>query len=323
MKKRKKIEIFKSIERIITLIYQSLLNKRMSVTKNNSNANCGATDDGCVSSKPKSLSSWFIENIKKGLSEIHAYSMASREINHKITMNDDLKSSNDINILQKESRQIHFNLIRRITELFYVINTYFEDAYIEMPSVLSLTTIIKMKIVELYADTNFVSSYKPITKDEKRCLNEFNQTLEEANRLFIKSASPIGKKSSSNDLTTETSHKRLRRGKCVDYTGMDTNSEDDDIASNIRYDLTTKDDPDYVPDEEEDDEYETEEDDEDYVPDEEEDDEYETDEEDEDDGDEEDTLLRNLNKKRCQIYVDEEAIVTAVKVGNHTRFIYN
>jgi len=269
---------------------------------------------------PNNLLPWFVSVAKEGINEVEKSRQKQLEIKHLIMCGPKnyLKSKET---MENEVRTLHFDNIRRATELMFFIDQYLPEVRNLSPSMDKFSKVVYAKIQDLYQQIR-TSDIKPETDDERRAVVAMIYVLQDVEKNII----PL--------LPADVLLKRRRN--FVDYTGMDTiepESEYDGITD-IWFDLTLAEDPDYEPteDEEDDDldryvvydeedEFEGEEpeedeqdysEDEDYMP-----------EEDEDDIDvyEENEIFEILlqSKKKCDIKEPRKVL----KSSNHILFEYD
>ena len=276
-----------------------------------------------IQSQVSSKIYWFISICNKYLHESAAFK--KEKDNNRLLGNASAAATN------------HFDNIRNVTELFYIINQNFPDIYAEDTSRFNLFgQSIYRKIPELYSDiANTV--IKPKTREEFSSNKSLIEELQETEKMLMQYV-PI---------------QRPIRGAYVNYTGMDCiEDEDNSNIANIWIDLSIASDPDYDPENiedqqqiledeqddenfdkyvvyDEEDEQDEEEQDTDEDEDLDEDDEEEDDEEDEEEeeGDEEDESEGDEEDESEEDESDEDdgiiEIMDAPKRNTHIRFIYD
>jgi len=233
------------------------------------------------------LLNWFIHVVMEGLAE------AEKNRNRKIKLQSLIKKSSPIlkKKFESEIRTIHFDNIRRTTELLYLIEQYLpevKDLDSEMP--IFIKTLYE-KIQTLYQEIDTMFN-KPVTKEEYKAVNVLIGTLNDLEKMVI------------SLLPKELPLKRKR--KIVDYTGMDSIEpiNENESFKNIWTDETINKDPDYDPSEES---------------------------EEEEEEDEVNILKYknslNLIKEKKLLEVgaksDKKTEYKVFKTGNHSRFVYN
>ena len=187
------------------------------------------------------LLSWFISVANEKIKEVKKYDLKQIEIRHLIKCRPKkyLKSKKT---MESEVRTLHFDNIRRITELMFFVEQY-------LPEVYNLSSSIDKFSKLLYVETRLIcrgicgSDMKPETEDERNAVIAIINVFQD----FEKNIIPL--------LSADVSLKRL--GNFVDYTGMDTieHESEYDAITDIWFDLTQAEDPDYVPTEDEEDDY--------------------------------------------------------------------
>lgn len=264
---------------------------------------------------------WFASVVKEGLKDIEIANREKLHVRHLIKFHTHNSVSSKV-ARERELRTIHFDNIRRATELMFFVDQYLPEVRNLSPSMERFTKAVYAKIQDLYQQIR-AADVKPETDDERRAVVAMIYVLQDVEKNII----PL--------LPADVLLKRRRN--FVDYTGMDTiepESEYDGITD-IWFDLTLAEDPDYEPteDEEDDDldryvvydeedEFEGEEpeedehdysEDEDYVP---------EDDEDEIDVYEENEIFEILvqsSKKKCDIKEPRKVL----KSPNHILFEYD
>jgi hypothetical protein len=266
---------------------------------------------------------WFSSVVKEGLADVEKSNNEKVRLRNLIAVNlDDKKNKN----YKKELRMEHYNALRRVTEIMYIVGQYYPEVRNLSPSMVRFGEVVYKKVQELYQQIRFLDhDTKPVTEDEKKCMVSLIYTLQDVEKMII----PY--------LPQEHATKRIR--KFIDYTGMDTiepESEYDGIT-NIWLDTTVFSDPDYEFEEDEDeddDDYDYEEEDDfedeqEYKPwirsyktedEEEEEDEHDYSEDEdyvpEDEEDYEDDVVSGI---AARVTVGRKTF----KEGNHTWFIYD
>lgn len=253
-----------------------------------------------VSPNMDNLLPWFTSVAKEYLADIEKnrqknqilYCVVSECKNEKMTK----KNKNII-------RTNYFDNIRRATELMFFVDKYLPEVYNLSPKMPNFAKCVYNKVQEFYQDI-YNSSIKPETDEERKVISSLIYTIQDVEKNII----PL--------LPTDQQLKRKRN--VVDYTGMDTIE-----GLDIWADVTIAEDPDYVPDDydDEDDELDR------YVVyNEEDEDNFEQDEEPEEDeydySEDEDYIADDED------YIPEDEDVLSqpykiIKIGNHTRFIYD
>lgn len=227
---------------------------------------------------------WFTSVAKEALQSIEKSNMEKATIRKLLNFHPN-NSKHSKSALERKFRTIHFDIIRRATELMYFVDQYLPEIYNKCLSMQRFAEVVYKKVQQLYDEIRNID-VKPETDDERSAVVAMIYVLQDVEKNII----PL--------LSADVQLKRRRN--FVDYTGMDTIEPLDGITD-IWFDLTLAVDPDYEPmeDEEDDDldryvvydeedEFEGEEpeedehdysEDEDYIPDEEdEEDIYEEDE---------------------------------------------
>ena len=222
----------------------------------------------------------------------------------------------------------HFDNVRIVTELFYIINQNFPDIYTEDTSRFNrLGQSIYRKIQELYHDIAN-TDIRPKTLEEFSSIKSLIEELQESEKMLMQYV-PI---------------QRPIRGAHIDYTGMDCIEDEDNKNTNIWIDLSIASDPDYeLQDDEEEDFEESDDEEDDEESDDEEDDEEEDDEEEDEDEESEDEESEDEESEEEDEEDDEEEdddeedddeedeedddgiieIIDAPKRSTHIRFIYD
>jgi hypothetical protein len=213
-------------------------------------------------------------------------------------------------IYKKEIRVEHYNAIRRVTEVMYLVGEYYPEVRNLSPVFVNrFAEVVYAKVQELYKQIGCLDlDVKPETEDEKQCIAALIYTLQDVEKMII----PY--------LPSDKPAKRIR--KFVDYTVMvSIEPYDDDGITNIWLDTTSSTDPDY--------EFEEDEEDDDEV------DPYLVDEVESIVGEEPEEDEHDYSEDEDYVPEDEEEVVVSeiaarVKVGrktfkegNHTRFIYD
>jgi hypothetical protein len=153
---------------------------------------------------PKNLLPWFIAITKEGISRAEKMNMKKRESK---------KGS--------ELRSIHFDLIRSITETFYIINEYFPLVAKQATTDLSkLVKVIYNKVQDFYLQMRSCP-IKPSTTYEIQVLACLIYTLQDVEKMII----PL--------LPQEMETKRIRN--YVSYTGMADSDDDQGENSDSDY----------------------------------------------------------------------------------------
>lgn len=255
---------------------------------------------------------WFIATVKEGLVFIEKHDTYVRQI--KVMS---LRQGHRANGYKQQLRFLHFDRIRRMTEMMYFIDQYLLEAYYRSFKMGEFIKTLYNKIQELYRDIHTIE-IQPETDDERKTIAALIYIIQDLEKTVI----PL--------LQPELPMKRNR--KVVDYTGMDTIEPDNEFdgITDIWTDETLSKDSDYEPSEEsEEDEwmvYNYEPECEDYE-------EGEESEEDEQYYSEDEDYVPDDNNNLA-VYEDNEVFEILVnskkqdrckvlKKGNHTRFIYD
>jgi hypothetical protein len=183
---------------------------------------------------PNNLLPWFVSVIKKALSEIDQNNTRKSVIKSMLFKCPDSEISKAN--MEKDLRTVHFDSIRQATELMFFIDQYLPEVY-SIASMEKFTEVVYNKIQVLYNQIR-TADIKPETDDEYKTIMAVIGVLQEVEKNII----PL--------LPADQPLKRRRN--FVDYTGMDTIEPLDGITD-IWTDLTLKEDPDYEPSEDEDD----------------------------------------------------------------------
>lgn len=256
---------------------------------------------------------WFVSVAKEALKDIEKCNENKLKIKDLIN-SDANKCSISKEALENEYRTLYFDNVRRATELMFFVDQYLPEVRNLSPSMQRFSKVVYTKVQDLY-DQIRTSDIKAKTDEEYKVVVSLITTLQDVEKNII------------TILPSDQQVKRRRN--FVDYTGMDMiepESEYDGVT-NIWFDLTLAEDPDYEPTEDEEDDdldryvvYEEEKEFEGEEPDEDEQD-YSEDEDyvPEDDENEDDIEFYEENEKK-KTYKEPRKVW---KSSNHILFEYD
>jgi len=157
---------------------------------------------------------WFFNAMKKALDSLK---QINNEKNAIICFMDDhynkAYSSISLNThLKDKYRTIHFDKIRHITEILFMVKEYLPEIHDMSLSINKFTEVVYTKIYKFYEEIR-VSDINPETEDEHKVINCFIGVLEDVEKTII----PL----LSNDIQLK---RRLnhRTAKLMNYTRMNT-----------------------------------------------------------------------------------------------------
>ena len=187
---------------------------------------------GKVRPDTNNLLPWFTSVFKERMNEIDKIIMIKINLQHMINHRQIIQKR----IIEKRIRLTHFDTIRQITEVMFFVDQYLPEVYNLYPLAEKFTKTVYEKVQDLYNQIR-TSNLKPETDDEYKAVAAMITVLQDVEKNII----PL--------LPRNVLLKRRRN--FVDYTGMDTIEPLDGIT-NIWYDLTLAEDPNYEPTEDED-----------------------------------------------------------------------
>jgi hypothetical protein len=165
---------------------------------------------------PDDILSWFITIVSKKLKNIHKLHNNKSELRILIK---DAVDTHRKNAYKKELKSVHYDKIREVSELMYIISEYF-------PKVMSLSSdmsrfgqFVYNKVQSLYLKIR-KNKFKPETGDELKTIKSMIYILQDTEKIII----PF--------LPNVFQVKRIRN--FVDYSGMDT--DDNRIDEDEDYD---------------------------------------------------------------------------------------
>lgn len=175
---------------------------------------------------------WFISLMSKRLSEVEKNQAKKLELKKLIQSN--LVSSFFKPALENKHRTLHFDNIRDVTEVMFFVDKYLPEVYNLSPRMEKLTKSVYKKVQDLYQQIRD-NIIKPETDDEHKSVDALIYTLQDVEKTVI----PL--------LPSDQQLKRRRKFVC--YTGMDTIEPENeyDGITDIWFDLTKSEDPDYDP----------------------------------------------------------------------------
>ena len=120
---------------------------------------------------------WFTKVIKQNLLDIN------KNVNEKRTYRAVLNTKHDYSNNESQYRRIHYDLIRRMTEMFYTINMYYP--LVESSKTNSLTIVMYNRIIYMYGELYDNVELMPKNYDEYKVMYALLTEFKDAEKMLI------------------------------------------------------------------------------------------------------------------------------------------
>lgn len=130
--------------------------------------------------------SWLSNYLQKIINIIDEQNKKRKEINKQLKTE---KKVRIINRLEKDKRDINFNLYRLTSEFFYNARTYIPEIYNVKPCLDNFIKNLYNKIQELYESIR-TEKYKNLSVDEYLCTKVLLNELQDSEKILIKYLDP-------------------------------------------------------------------------------------------------------------------------------------